>query len=66
MAEEGFKMNELEKGIFEVSIFEGKVLINISSETVACSCVLSGEEARKMSGLLFRAHVALFQGEHAN
>lgn len=59
-------MNELEKGIFEVSIFEGKVLINISSETVACSCVLSGEEARKMSSLLFRAHVELSRKESLN
>lgn len=61
MAEEVSMMNELEQGMYEVAIFEGKVLLSVSSPSLSISCLLSSEEARKLSGHLLEAHVELLR-----
>ncbi len=66
MAEEVYMLSELEQGTFEVAIFEGKVLLSVSSETVSTSCVLSGEEARKLSSYLLTAYVELLRFATSN
>lgn len=66
MAEEVCMLKEMEQGVFEVAIFEGKVLLSVSSETVSTSCILAAEEARKLSSYLMTAYVELLRFTSSN
>lgn len=50
-------LEETTHGILEVTLFEGQVLLGISSENQAISCLLDPEDAQKLSSLLFKAYV---------
>lgn len=50
-------MKEMLKGSFAVEIFEGKVLLHLSTEDAAMSILMLPEGARKLSSALFTKYV---------
>ncbi len=52
-------LKETKTGILEVEEFEGQVLLGISSENCAISCLLNPEDAQELSSFLFQVYVGL-------
>lgn len=51
------QIKETRSGLLEVGTFNGEVLLGLSSDNLALSCLLSPEDAREISSFLFNAYL---------
>ena len=59
-------LKETEQGTLEVALFEGQILMTISSGDMVFSCTLADEDAKDLSSFLFKAWVETLRGQVQN
>lgn len=50
-------MTDFKSGVLEIQVINKEIVLGVSVDGVACSLLLSPEEAQKISSVLFQAYL---------